>query len=101
MKTIKKLIRLSLIGLFFFAMASCESGGIEADAKRAANYRCKMVKANEKIGTTISKKRRRKYRKEASTSMKRMNNIRKKYLDGDQAKKFDSLFVKFKEECGG
>lgn len=101
MKISKKLIQLSFIGLLFFAMSACKSGGIEADAKRAANYRCKMVKAEGKVATALSRKRRNKLRKEVRTSRKLMNNIRKRYMEGENAKKFDSLYAKFKAECGG
>ena len=100
MKTTLKLIRWSLIGVVFFAITSCSGGGMDADAKKAAAFRCKMVelqaKAKKASGAEILK-----LEKEARTQMKKMNEIRKKYFKGDKSNEFDKLFEKFKAECGG
>lgn len=102
MKTTLKTIRLSLIGLLFFAMTACGGGGMDADAKKAAQLRCKMVelqnKAKSASGADIIK-----LEKEAREQMKKMNEIRKKYFKakGDKLKEFEKLFDKFKDECGG
>lgn len=102
MKISKKLIHLSLIGLLFFAMTAC-GGGIDADAKKAAQYRCKMVElqnqAKNASGDEVIK-----LEKEAKAEMKKMNNIRKKYFKKSRRKKlsaFEKLMDKYVAECGG
>lgn len=100
MKTTLKSIRVGLIGLVFFAMTACGGGGLDADAKKAAELRCKMVElqnnAKKAVGADMLK-----LEKEARAQMKLMNEIRKKYLKGDKSAEFDKLFDKFKAECGG
>lgn len=97
MKKISALAKVSIYALAtitFLAIISCGGASLDKEAKTAAEFYCKQVKAeqNKEYQKTV------KMRKE-------MNKIRKKYIVGSkegtaEAKKFEELFENYKKEMG-